>query len=261
MNNWITIRSFTYPHEAHMAKAMLESEGIEVFIKDELTAQVNNFYSNAIGGVKLLVKQSDYSQALSILVEAGYISEKVTRPGTIYAWFDTCTSKLPLLGKSALEVRLIIMVAFLLIMLMLPVYILLLPSTRETLADKVWCVEKIYYKGRELKPVSGGINLDEGKCAVTMSFNTNGMAFMPGCNSYDDIAHWELRNDSLIINARIDERRIAFSENQDRYPENDTITNLIYLRAYSLRIKDNQIRLQSDSVLITGKKQHFNSTY
>ena len=45
MDNWITVISFIYPHEAHLAKGKLESEGFEVVIKDELTVQVNNFYS------------------------------------------------------------------------------------------------------------------------------------------------------------------------------------------------------------------------
>lgn len=50
MDTLTTVLSFTYPHEAHLAKGKLESEGIEVFLKDELTTQVNNFYSHAIGG-------------------------------------------------------------------------------------------------------------------------------------------------------------------------------------------------------------------
>lgn len=57
MNNWETLITFTYPHEAHMAMGFLESEGIRTIIRDEMTVQVQNFYSNAIGGVKLLVQQ------------------------------------------------------------------------------------------------------------------------------------------------------------------------------------------------------------
>ncbi|WP_430812976.1 MULTISPECIES: DUF2007 domain-containing protein [unclassified Carboxylicivirga] len=75
MENWKTIITFTQPHDAHFAKGLLESEGIETIIRDELTAQVNNFYSNAIGGVKLDVKESDLQNATSILIEGGYIKE------------------------------------------------------------------------------------------------------------------------------------------------------------------------------------------
>jgi len=54
MKDWVTLLTFTYPHEAHLAKGRLESEGIEVQITDELTVQAYNLYSNAIGGVKLM---------------------------------------------------------------------------------------------------------------------------------------------------------------------------------------------------------------
>ncbi len=37
MINWETLITFTYPHEAHMAKLFLEYEGIETMIQDEKT--------------------------------------------------------------------------------------------------------------------------------------------------------------------------------------------------------------------------------
>lgn len=76
MNDWTIVITFIYPHEAHLAKGFLEAEGFEVMIKDELTAQVNNFYSTAIGGVKLLVPEADAKRAYDTLKEAGYIKEK-----------------------------------------------------------------------------------------------------------------------------------------------------------------------------------------
>jgi hypothetical protein len=74
MENFKTLITFTLPQDAHLAKGFLESEGIETVIKDELTAQVNNFYSNAIGGVKLQVKESDYENGILILKKGGYIN-------------------------------------------------------------------------------------------------------------------------------------------------------------------------------------------
>lgn len=75
MKNWTIMTSFTYPHEAYVIKSRLESDGIEVFLKDEYTVQVNNLYSNAIGGVKLLVKNSDFDRAYEILKQGGYIKD------------------------------------------------------------------------------------------------------------------------------------------------------------------------------------------
>jgi hypothetical protein len=73
-----TIQTFVYPPEAYLVKAYLESESIDSEIRDEMTVQVNNFYSNAIGGVKLLVKVEDYSRGIEVLRKGGYIKESGT---------------------------------------------------------------------------------------------------------------------------------------------------------------------------------------
>ncbi|MDT9694371.1 DUF2007 domain-containing protein, partial [Streptomyces sp. P9(2023)] len=58
---------FSFPHEAHIAKASLESAGITSFIADEHTVNTQWLYSNAIGGVRLLVAEDDAKEALEIL--------------------------------------------------------------------------------------------------------------------------------------------------------------------------------------------------
>ncbi|WP_053188103.1 putative signal transducing protein [Sunxiuqinia dokdonensis] len=73
MKSWKNIISFTYPHEAHLAQLYLNSEGIETILKDEMTVQVYGFYSNAIGGVKLMVQEDDYERALASLETGGYV--------------------------------------------------------------------------------------------------------------------------------------------------------------------------------------------
>ena len=65
--NWITIKAYTLPHEAHLDEMLLKSEGIETFLKDELTNRVDNFMSHAIGGVKLQVREHDVAKAQKIL--------------------------------------------------------------------------------------------------------------------------------------------------------------------------------------------------
>jgi hypothetical protein len=75
MNNWLTVLTTVLPQDAHMAKAYLESLGVTVLIKDELTAQVDNFCSNAIGGVKLLVHESNFENSVQLLRDGGYICD------------------------------------------------------------------------------------------------------------------------------------------------------------------------------------------
>ncbi len=63
----ITIATFSHPIEAHILKTKLESEEIECFIADENTVTMNWLYSNAIGGVKLQIKKSDFKRAMAII--------------------------------------------------------------------------------------------------------------------------------------------------------------------------------------------------
>jgi DNA-directed RNA polymerase subunit RPC12/RpoP len=107
MDNWKTILTFTYPHEAHMAKGYLESEGIETLIQDEMTAQVNNFYSNAIGGVKILIKDKDYDEGLKVLQKGGYINKENEKENFIIETYpvNSKTDKLkcPYCGSENIE--------------------------------------------------------------------------------------------------------------------------------------------------------------
>lgn len=77
MNDWKTIITFTSPQEAYIAKGYLESQGIDSFIFDDMTAQVNLLYSNAIGGVKILVRDADYERGIEILKKGGYINMNI----------------------------------------------------------------------------------------------------------------------------------------------------------------------------------------
>ena len=59
--------TYQYSSEALIFKGKLESEGIEVFIRDNHTIDSNPLYSQAIGGVKLFVKKIDFEKAQQIL--------------------------------------------------------------------------------------------------------------------------------------------------------------------------------------------------
>lgn len=65
----VTIKTFVYPHEATMAMHMLEDNGIESFLMDELSIQINPIYSNTLGGAKLQVWEQDAEQALLLLAQ------------------------------------------------------------------------------------------------------------------------------------------------------------------------------------------------
>jgi hypothetical protein len=98
-NNYITVLTFNYPYEIAIVRGRLESEGIECFVQDELTVQVHPFFSNAIGGVKLQVKDCDLKQVVEILEEAGYITEEDLQPPKNMIILNRILSKIPIIKK------------------------------------------------------------------------------------------------------------------------------------------------------------------
>jgi len=65
--NFKLVRSYQYSSEAQIFCGKLESEGVEVYVRDMNTVDSNPVWSNAVGGVKLYVKSEDLEKANKIL--------------------------------------------------------------------------------------------------------------------------------------------------------------------------------------------------
>lgn len=200
MNDLITVVAFTYPHELAIVKGRLESEGIECFVKDEMTIQVHNFYSNAIGGVKLQVKNSDVENAIEILKEGGYINESDLQPPTILIKLEELTKNIPYINKVRVELRLMILTVFFLLGAIAITYVATLPTTYERLTDNSWCVDYLTYDGKEYMPLSMGVKVkglwfcDEG-----ISFRRNGTIIFPGFHTYAVRGNWKLTENVIQV--------------------------------------------------------------
>jgi hypothetical protein len=64
-----TVATYTFPYEAQIARARLDSEGIPAFVADEQTINMQWLYSNAMGGVRLQVPLVYAEEALEILAQ------------------------------------------------------------------------------------------------------------------------------------------------------------------------------------------------
>jgi len=120
MDNWTVIISFNYGHEAHLVKSKLESEEIEVLLRDELNAQVCEAGASAVGGVKLCVRESDVIRALHSLEKGGFIKEPVETESKLMKKLSQLTSGIPLIGQFSPELVLIILIAAIMILLFIP---------------------------------------------------------------------------------------------------------------------------------------------
>jgi hypothetical protein len=61
------IASYSKPEEAHLAASLLEGNGITVNVRDADTIGNHWMYSNAVGGVKIEVPESEEKKAREIL--------------------------------------------------------------------------------------------------------------------------------------------------------------------------------------------------
>lgn len=135
MSKFITVAVFQYPHEAYIIKGRLESEGIEVFLQDELTVQAYNFISNAVGGVKLQIKESDFDKAIPILKSAGILDSQKKETETRNKAMELLV-KIPLFKRQAPEIKIVLYSAIFLVFIAVLIYLIQIPTKEERLVAK-----------------------------------------------------------------------------------------------------------------------------
>jgi Putative prokaryotic signal transducing protein len=63
----VVVRSYLNLLDALLAKGSLETAGIESFLADENMVRLDWFISNALGGVKIMVRDEDVADAIAVL--------------------------------------------------------------------------------------------------------------------------------------------------------------------------------------------------
>lgn len=117
----VTVLTCTYPQDCAIAKALLESFGIFVFVKNEFSVQVAPLYSKALGGIELQVLSNDYKVAIDILKEHQLMPKQSAQSQSpVFRKISDLTSNWPLLKKMNSDSR------FLLLMVLFVTFIVLL---------------------------------------------------------------------------------------------------------------------------------------
>ncbi|MDR1356443.1 MAG: DUF2007 domain-containing protein [Tannerellaceae bacterium] len=102
----VEIASFQYPAEAHTLVALLKSEGIDCYLRNEYSAHVMSGYAD-IGGARVEILESDVPRALEVMQDGGYeIPEEDEPDGRITAvagW----AGRIPFLRNLSLEVQIL----------------------------------------------------------------------------------------------------------------------------------------------------------
>ena len=71
MDKIVEIARFTYPADAQPLMALLRSEGIECYLRNELSSQIMAGYVD-VGGARVEILESDVPRAMKIMEEGGY---------------------------------------------------------------------------------------------------------------------------------------------------------------------------------------------
>jgi predicted RNA-binding Zn-ribbon protein involved in translation (DUF1610 family) len=65
--NFVPVQYYQNYIEAHIAKGQLEEAGIQCWLKDEHTVTTNPIWTNALGGIKLMVAAHQVDEAQQLL--------------------------------------------------------------------------------------------------------------------------------------------------------------------------------------------------
>jgi len=99
---FVILQSFSNYVDAHLLMTRLQSEEIECWLQDENTVTIYPVWTNAVGGIKLLVKKADFQRAAEIFRETenirthgiecpnckGHNVELVSTPRKASNWFS-----------------------------------------------------------------------------------------------------------------------------------------------------------------------------
>ena len=121
MDKMVEIARFQNQAEAFMLRSLLESEGIECYLKDEI---INQMYVGFVdfGGIKVQVMEDQVPHAMDVMQANGYELPKEDEAIAPLAPMSGFVGKIPFLRKFALEKQLLIILIVTALLLALLVY-------------------------------------------------------------------------------------------------------------------------------------------
>ena len=121
MDKMVEIDRFQNQAEAFMLRSLLESEGIECYLKDEI---INQMYGGFVdfGGIKVQVMEDQVPHAMDVMQANGYELPKEDEAIAPLAPMSGFVGKIPFLRKFALEKQLLIILIVTALLLALLVY-------------------------------------------------------------------------------------------------------------------------------------------
>ncbi len=244
MDGWRLVLTFDYIEEARTVKHKLESEQIDVILKDEFETGADNFESNDINIIKLLVSEKDFHRATLILQSEGYLKKGLSVKNVgLRTYFENFTARIPIIGNWVFELRAIISISILIAIIAVPTILATKPTLSEKLTSQGWCIDSFAYKGDKYHTNTLGLKIViKNGCTETFHFLNDGRLNLPGFDSNSVLAKWKLVNDKVVIF------------------DSDTLSH-IYDGDYFLILSPTSIVLKSTSTTLKGHPNRSNFFY
>lgn len=121
MDKMVEIARFQYPGEAQTLIALLKSEGIECYLRNEYTSQLYASYVD-VGGARVEILESDVPEALEIMKAGGYDipeEDEEAEPIQVVAGW---ARHIPFLRNYTLEKQIVILFVIIAVLLVLLIF-------------------------------------------------------------------------------------------------------------------------------------------
>ena len=107
-------------NEAHLMQTALAQHNIDAQLKDEYSVQTMPYLSNAIGGVKVIVRDDDYAKAEEILTMLGFQTyNPKEEPQGYESIIFNFTKDIPFIGKFSPIIQVMIFLSIIVTALLL----------------------------------------------------------------------------------------------------------------------------------------------
>ncbi|MFT5780152.1 MAG: hypothetical protein ACI837_003113 [Crocinitomicaceae bacterium] len=236
MQNWVTVLRVELPMDAYLTRSQLEFENIEVQILDVLSIEAVPFYSGAMGGIRIQVRENQVNDAIAVLKALNKITDVKKKRNRVIEVLDSISAKIPIIKNLRIEARILVLISFVLLIIIIP----LAYKPGLTLTDKLitgqWCVSRVTLNGKELTLEKRDVLLYLNDCSDFLSFNTNGTLQLPDYDNVARIKSWNEYMDGIYLHS--DHR----SDNSNKIHA--------FEGKYEVILEGQRLELRSDSVFI-----------
>lgn len=197
--------------EANLIVQSLKNNGIDAQLSDANTVQIAPHLSNAIGGIKIIISENDFHEAIAILEEDFGIIYTDTKTVKGYEEYVlNWTNKLPIINKLRPSFQILTVAGILLLILSTILIAYNTPSTKERLTATDWCIRHITYEGKEKYPNTVEqlmLVINGANCQEKIKFGKGNGIQLPGFETPRINGVWEIKDKKVIIH------------NVDNFPE------------------------------------------